>query len=101
MAKNNTNTNELNVFLRPKRKATRGAALTGIRTIVNAETGKESYVLEFGKTASVVMPGVWEIREDDFPNGLYEGQLLAAYWEEDAAGVSRFHLYEVDEVESI
>lgn len=82
-------------FITPKADFTYGSALKDVRTIVNKKSGKTSRVLEF-EDASVIMPGNWEIRANEFPNGLYEGQMLAAYWEADETGESRFHLSEVE-----
>lgn len=86
----------LNVLIRPVASATYGSALRSTRAIKNSLTGKQSIVLCFDD-AEVVMPGNWQIRESEFPNGLYEGQMLAAYWEADETGTERFHLYEVAE----
>lgn len=68
--------------------------LEGVRQIASKKTGELNYVLEF-PGAQVVMPGSWAIRESEFPNGLYIGQKLNAYWAKDANGVDRFHLEEV------
>lgn len=88
--KSNTKT-----FMSPKKSGTRGSALRDMREIVSRTTGAVNLVLVFDD-AEVVMPGTWTIRESEFPNGLYEGQMLAAYWELDPeAGRERFHLYEV------
>lgn len=94
-AKNTTTKSERKTFIPAKKTGTRGSALKDVRTIVGHESGQANFVLVFDD-AEVVMPGTWTIREDQFPDGIYEGQLLAAYWEQDAEGVNRFHLYEVE-----
>lgn len=83
------------VFIQPRKSGTRGSILRDMRTIVSRATGDVNNVLVFDD-AEVVMPGTWVVREADFPNGLYAGQKLAAYWEYDEA-LARdcFHLYEV------
>ena len=90
MTRSNTTTETL---LTPVRSAAHGEALTGIRQIVSKTTGKTNYVLVF-EGAEVVMPGNWAIRESEFPQGLYVGQKLNAYWEKDSQGNDRFHLEE-------
>ena len=92
MARSNTNTNRV-TLLAPVKKAAYGLELQGLRQIVSKTTGQINYVLVFDG-AEVVMPGNWAIREDEFPNGLYVGQKLNAYWEKDAEGIDRFHLEE-------
>jgi len=91
MARSNTNTTTL---LNPVRSAAHGLALKGLRQIVSKTTGSMNYVLVFDG-AEVVMPGTWTIRESEFPQGLYVGQKLNAYWEKDSNGNDRFHLEEV------
>lgn len=86
--KSNTTT-----LLNPVRSAAHGLELQGLRQIVSKTTGVMNYVLVFDG-AEVVMPGTWTIRESEFPNGLYVGQKLNAYWAKDANGVDRFHLEE-------
>jgi len=90
MARSNTNRTTL---LNPVKSAAHGLELTGLRQIVSKTTGAMNYVLVFDG-AEVVMPGSWTIRESEFPNGLYVGQKLNAYWEKDAQGIDRFHLEE-------
>lgn len=91
MARSNTTTST--TLLAPVASSARGLELQGLRQIVSKTTGNMNYVLVFDG-AEVVMPGTWTIREDDFPNGLYVGQKLNAYWEKDAEGIDRFHLEE-------
>lgn len=83
-------------FINAKPNGTRGAILIDVRNIVSRSSGITNYLLCFDDGAEVVMPGTWNIRAQDFPNGIYEGQKLAAYWEMDEEGVNRFNLYEVD-----
>ena len=90
MARSNTNRTTL---LAPVASAAHGLELKGLRQIVSRTTGQMNYVLMF-ENAEVVMPGNWAIRESEFPNGLYVGQKLDAYWEKDAEGIDRFHLAE-------
>lgn len=82
------------VLLAPTKTNTRGSVLQDIREFVSPSTGATNYILVFND-AEVVMPGTWNIRESEFPNGLYVGQKLAAYWEPDNTGKPRFHLSEV------
>lgn len=79
----------------PKKSGTRGAHLLDVKAVVSKSTNRSSFVMCFDDGAEVVMPGTWTIREEEFPNGIYEGQKLAAYWELDESGTKRFHLYEV------
>ena len=82
-----TNTTTL---LNPVKSAAHGLELQGLRQIVSKATGAMNYVLVFDG-AEVVMPGSWTIRESEFPQGLYVGQKLNAYWDSN----NRFHLEEV------
>lgn len=83
-------------FVTARKSGTKGSHLTDVREIVSKKTGEVNRILVFDD-AEVVMPGSWVIRESEFPNGLYEGQKLAAYWEYDeSAGKELFHLYEVE-----
>ena len=91
MAKTNNNIVSL---ITPIKTNAYGLPLEGVRQIVSKKTGEINYVLEF-PGAQVVMPGSWAIRESEFPNGLFVGQKLNAFWEKDTAGVDRFHLEEV------
>lgn len=75
-------------FFQPRKSGTKGSVLKDVREIASGKTGEINYVLVFDD-ADVVMPGSWSIREQDFPQGIYEGMMLAAYWDED----NRFHLY--------
>lgn len=93
MTRSNTNNSTI-TLLNPVRSAAHGLELTGLRQIVSKTTGAVNFVLVFDG-AEVVMPGSWTIRESEFPNGLYVGQRLDAYWEKDAEGIDRFHLKEV------
>lgn len=88
-----SNTKNSTTLLNPVRNAAHGLELTGLRQIVSKTTGAMNYVLVFDG-AEVVMPGTWTIREDEFPNGLYVGQKLNAYWAKDENGIDRFHLEE-------
>lgn len=88
MAAKNTRT----TLLAPIASSARGLELTGLREIVSKRTGEVNYVLCFGNKAEVVMPGSWTIRESEFPEGLYVGIKLDAYWEKDENGIDRFHL---------
>lgn len=84
------------VFMKAKASGTKGSILRDMREIASKSTGEIHNVLVFDD-AEVVMPGTWTIRESEFPNGLYEGQKLAAYWEYDKQfGREMFHMYEVD-----
>ena len=84
------------VFMKAKANATKGSILKDVREIASKSTGEIHNVLVFDD-AEVVMPGTWTIRESDFPDGIYEGQKLAAYWEYDEnLGRETFHMYEVD-----
>lgn len=83
-------------FFKPRANGTRGSILEDVRTIVSKATGQSNFVLVFEDGAEVVMPGTWVIREQDFPNGIYQGQKLAAYWEADEEGIQRFNLFEVE-----
>lgn len=76
------------VFFEARKSGTKGSILKDVRPIVSNTTGEQNYVLVF-EDADVVMPGSWAIREQDFPQGIYEGMMLAAYWDED----NRFHMY--------
>lgn len=58
-----------------------------LETLRKLESG--NIVLVFND-CEVIMPGTWSIRKNEFPNGLYEGQRLNAYWDADG----RFHLSE-------
>ena len=69
-----------------------GLELTSVRQIVSKTTGKTNFVLVFSDKAEVVMPGNWAIRETEFPNGLYVGIKLDAYWEKNEKGANCFHL---------
>lgn len=75
-------------FFVARKSGTKGSILKDVRPIVSNTTGEQNYVLVF-EDADVVMPGSWAIREQDFPAGIYEGMLLAAYWDND----NRFHMY--------
>lgn len=78
------------ILLAPMDNGTRGDILQNVRP-VTGKNGKENFVLEFSN-AVVVMPGAFRrnITVDKFPNGLYVGQKLAAYWED-----GKFNLAEV------
>ena len=84
-----------NVFMPAKASVAYNAALRGMRQIVSRTTGAINYVLMFDE-AEVVMPGSWVIRDNEFPEGLYEGIKLDAYWEPDESGIDRFHLVNRD-----
>lgn len=91
-----TKTNPKKTFVTARKTGTKCSELRDMREIVSRETGVVNKVLVFDD-AEVVMPGTWVIRENEFPNGLYEGQKLAAYWEYDPeVGREMFHLYEVE-----
>ena len=92
MARSNTTTSTT-TLLAPVRSEAHGLALKGLRQIVSKTTGSMNYVLMFDG-AEVVMPGTWTIRESEFPNGLFVGQRLNAFWAKDENGVDRFHLEE-------
>lgn len=76
------------VFFAARKSGTKGSILRDVRQISTTKTGVVNYVLVFDD-AEVVMPGTWVIRESDFPQGIYEGMMLAAYWDAD----NRFHMY--------
>lgn len=81
-------------LLAPTKNGTHGSILLNVVEVESAKTGRKNRLLIFDD-AQVVMPGTWNINEAQFPDGLYEGQKLAAYWEPNNEGVSQFHLYEV------
>lgn len=85
MTANNSN---IVACLKPRKSYTEGSVLTEIRKITSNKTGNINYLLVF-EDADVVMPGTWTIREVDFPDGIYPGMMLAAFWDND----NRFHMY--------
>ena len=78
-------------FLPARGNRAENQALRDMRNIVSKKTGEVNRLLVFDND-DVVMPGNWVVRADEFPEGIYEGIHLDAWWEPDDSGVDRFHL---------
>ena len=78
-------------FLTPRGNRAENEPLRDMRDIISKKTGERNRLLVFDN-ADVVMPGNWVVRADEFPEGIYEGIHLDAWWEPDEDGIDRFHL---------